>query len=85
MSEPYTITSYFGTRVDLISGEIKTYSGTDIVVPGGTPIFMVADSTVVGVSYDADGLSFYVKQKHDDTYSTIYSHCSALLALAGRQ
>ena len=84
LPETFTITSYFGTRVDPISGEIKTHGGTDIAAPGGTPILAAADGTVVVASYDADGYGFYVKLKHDDTYSTIYGHCSALLVSTGQ-
>lgn len=84
LPETFTITSYFGTRVDPISGEIKTHGGTDIAAPGGTPILAAADGTVVVASYDADGYGFYVKLKHNDTYSTIYGHCSALLVSAGQ-
>lgn len=84
LPETFTITSYFGTRVDPISGVVKTHGGTDIAAPGGTPILAVADGTVVVASYDADGYGFYVKLKHDDTYSTIYGHCSALLVSAGQ-
>ena len=84
LPETFTITSYFGTRVDPISGVIKTHGGTDIAAPGGTPILAAADGTVVVASYDADGYGFYVKLKHDDTYSTIYGHCSALLVSAGQ-
>ena len=84
LPETFTITSYFGTRVDPISGVVKTHGGTDIAAPGGTPILAAADGTVVVASYDADGYGFYVKLKHDDTYSTIYGHCSALLVSAGQ-
>lgn len=84
LPETFTITSYFGTRVDPISGVVKTHGGTDIAAPGGTPILAAADGTVVVASYDVDGYGFYVKLKHDDTYSTIYGHCSALLVSAGQ-
>ncbi len=84
LPETFTITSYFGTRVDPISGVVKTHGGTDIAAPGGTPILAAADGTVVVASYDADGYGFYVKLKHDDTYSTIYGHCSALLVSVGQ-
>ncbi len=84
LPETFTITSYFGTRVDPISGVVKTHGGTDIAAPGGTPILAAADGTVAVASYDADGYGFYIKLKHDDTYSTIYGHCSALLVSAGQ-
>ena len=84
LPDTYTITSYFGTRTDPISGVVKTHRGTDIAAPGGTPILAAADGTVVAASYDADGYGFYVKLKHDDTYSTIYGHCSELLVSVGQ-
>lgn len=85
LPETFTITSYFGTRVDPISGVVKTHGGTDIAAPRGTPILAAADGTVVVASYDADGYGFYIKLKHDDTYSTIYGHCSALFVSAGQK
>ncbi len=80
----YTITSPFGTRVDPISGVVKTHGGTDIAAPTGTPLLAAADGTVVTASYDDDGYGFYVKIKHNDTYSTLYGHCSVLLVTVGQ-
>ena len=82
--ETQTITSYFGTRVDPISGVVKTHGGTDIAAPLGTPILAAADGVVVTASYDWNGYGFYVKIKHDDTYSTLYGHCSALHVTEGQ-
>ncbi len=80
----YTITSPFGTRIDPISGVIKTHGGTDIAAPTGTPLLAAADGTVITASYDADGYGFYVKIKHDDTYTTLYGHCSVLHVTVGQ-
>ncbi len=80
----YTITSPFGTRVDPISGVVKTHGGTDIAAPMGTPLLAAADGTVVTASYDDGGYGFYVKIKHDDTYTTLYGHCSVLHVTAGQ-
>lgn len=82
---PYSITSRFGTRVDPISGAIKTHGGTDIAAAQGTPIVAAADGTVVISSYMAGGYGYYVKIQHDGTYSTLYGHCSVLLVSAGQQ
>ena len=62
----------------------RTHDGIDIAADAGTTVCAAADGTVVVASYDADGYGFYVKLKHDDTYSTIYGHCSALLVSAGQ-
>lgn len=79
-----TITSYFGTRVDPISGEIKTHGGIDIAAPLGTPILAAADGVVVTATWhNING--YYVRIKHNDTYSTLYAHCSALHVIAGQE
>ncbi len=78
-----TITSRFGTRVDPISGEVKTHGGTDIAAPLGTPILAAADGTVVTATWH-NSYGYYVKIKHDNTYSTLYGHCSALHVSAGQ-
>lgn len=77
------ISSRFGTRVDPISGEIKTHGGTDIAAPLGTPILATADGVVVTATWH-NSYGYYVKIKHDDTYSTLYAHCSALHVSAGQ-
>ena len=78
------ITSYFGTRRDPFSGEIKTHSGTDIAMDYGSPILAAADGTVIAATWH-DSYGYYVKIQHDDTYSTLYAHCSALLVSVGQQ
>jgi len=77
------ISSRFGTRVDPISGEVKTHGGTDIAAPLGTPILAAADGTVVTATWH-NSYGYYVKIKHDDTYSTLYAHCSALHVAVGQ-
>lgn len=77
------ISSRFGTRVDPISGEVKTHGGTDIVASLGTPILAAADGVVVTATWH-NSYGYYVKIKHDDTYSTLYAHCSALHVSVGQ-
>lgn len=80
----HNITSRFGTRVDPISGEIKTHGGTDIAAPLGTPILAAADGVVVAATWNNTS-GYYVKIKHDNTYSTLYAHCSVLYVTAGQE
>ena len=77
------ISSRFGTRVDPISGEVKTHGGTDIAAPLGTPILAASDGVVVTATWH-NSYGYYVKIKHDDTYSTLYAHCSALHVSVGQ-
>lgn len=79
-----TITSYFGTRSDPITGEISTHGGTDIAAPQGTPILAAADGTVIAATWH-NGYGYYVKIKHNNTYSTLYGHCSELHVSAGQK
>lgn len=79
-----TITSYFGTRSDPITGEFSTHGGTDIAAPQGTPILAAADGTVVAATWH-NGYGYYVKIKHNNTYSTLYGHCSELHVSAGQK
>lgn len=81
--EDQYIFSRFGTRVDPISGEIKTHGGTDIAAPLGTPILAAADGVVVTATWH-NSYGYYVKIKHDETYSTLYAHCSALHVSVGQ-
>lgn len=82
--ETQTITSYFGTRSDPFTGETTTHGGTDIAAPLGTPILAAADGVVEIASYGTGGYGFYVKIRHNDTYSTLYGHCSALHVTPGQ-
>ena len=77
------ISSRFGTRVDPFTGEIRTHGGTDIAAPMGTPILASADGTVVAATWH-NSYGYYVKIKHNDTYSTLYAHCSALHVSVGQ-
>ncbi len=78
-----TITSRFGTRNDPITGELETHGGTDIASATGTSILAAADGTVISATLH-NSYGYYVKIKHNDTYSTLYAHCYALLVSAGQ-
>lgn len=80
----HNITSRFGTRVDPISGEIKTHGGTDIAAPLGTPILAAADGVVVAATWHNTS-GYYVRIKHNNTYSTLYAHCSVLYVTVGQE
>lgn len=88
LQEAGTITSTFGYRSDPINGTVSYHSGTDIGMPSGTPILAAADGTVtIANSTDSwgGGYGYYVKIKHNDTFDTLYAHCSKICVTNGQQ
>ena len=84
----FSITSPFGYRTDPITGEASFHDGVDIAAPEGTAILAAADGVVVTANRtDSWGGSYgyYVKIRHDETYETLYAHCSEVLVKAGQE
>lgn len=84
LQENWNITSSYGYRHDPSTGEWKFHGGTDIAAPTGTPILASADGTVVIADYMAGGYGYYVKIQHNDTFATLYGHCSVLYVIPGQ-
>lgn len=83
-----TITSQFGHRIDPITGEVSSYTGTDIACAEGTPILAAADGTVtVANSLDSWGGSYgyYIQIDHGGGLETMYAHCSGICVTTGQQ
>lgn len=88
LPQDYTITSYFGYRKDLFTGEIRYHNGTDVGAPGGTPILAAADGTVTianGIDSWGGGYGYHIKIRHNDTFETLYAHCSSICVTAGQE
>lgn len=88
LPQSYTITSWFGYREDPFTGEIAYHSGTDIAAPGGTPILAAADGAVTianAIDSWGGGYGYHIKVKHNDTYETLYAHCSSICVTAGQE
>lgn len=88
LPQSYTITSWFGYREDPFTGEIAYHSGTDIATPGGTPILAAADGTVTianAIDSWGGGYGYHIKVKHNDTYDTLYAHCSSICVTVGQE
>ena len=82
------ITSQFGHRVDPITGEVSSHTGTDIACAEGTPILAAADGTVtVANSLDSWGGSYgyYIQIDHGGGLETLYAHCSSICVTTGQQ
>ena len=83
-----TITSQFGHRVDPITGEVSSHTGTDIACAEGTPILAAADGTVtVAIGLDSWGSSYgyYIQIDHGGGLETLYAHCSSICVTTGQQ
>lgn len=68
----------------------KLHKGIDFAAPKYTDIYASADGTVVFAGFGKTGSGYggygnVVKIKHDDTYSTLYGHCSSLLVKTGQK
>ena len=83
-----TITSQFGHRVDPITGEVSSHTGTDIACAEGTPILAAADGTItVANSLDSWGGSYgyYIQIDHGGGLETLCAHCSSICVTTGQQ
>ena len=83
-----TITSQFGHRVDPITGEVSSHTGTDIACAEGTPILAAADGMVTVVNgLDSWGGSYgyYIQIDHGGGLETLYAHCSSICVTTGQQ
>ena len=83
-----TITSQFGHRVDPITGEASSHTGTDIACAEGTPILAAADGVVtVANSLDSWGGSYgyYIQIDHGGGLETLYAHCSSICVTTDQQ
>ena len=79
-AEDTTLTSTFGTRWGRLHG------GLDISDGGvyGQPIYASASGTVTFSGGDNSGYGNYVIIDHGSGYTTLYGHCSSLVAVTGQ-
>ena len=83
-----TITSQFGHRVDPITGEVSSHTGTDIACAEGTPILAAADGTVTvanGLDSWGGSYGYYIQIDHGGGLQTLYAHCSSICVTTGQQ
>ena len=82
------ITSQFGHRVDPITGEVSSHTGTDIACAEGTPILAAADGTVTaanGLDSWGGSYGYYIQIDHGGGLETLYAHCSSICVTPGQQ
>ena len=83
-----TITSQSGHRVDPITGEVSSHTGTDIACAEGTPILAAADGTVTvanGLDSWGGSYGYYIQIDHGGGLETLYAHCSSICVTTSQQ
>ena len=83
-----TITSQFGHRVDPITGEVSSHTGTDIACAEGTPILAAADGIVTvanGLDSWGGSYGYYIQIDHGGGLETLYAHCSSVCVTTSQQ
>ena len=83
-----TITSQFGHRVDPITGEVSSHTGTDIACAEDTPILAAADGVVTvanGLDSWGGSYGYYIQIDHSGGLETLYAHCSSICVTTGQQ
>ena len=82
------ITSQFGHRVDPITGEVSSHTGTDIACAEGTPILAAADGIVTvanGLDSWGGSYGYYIQIDHGGGLETLYAHCSSICVSTSQQ
>lgn len=77
-----TLSSGFGYREHPIDGEEKFHYGIDIAADTGTEIDCFAKGTVTAVG-ESNSYGKYLIVSHQNSYSTLYAHCSAITVHSG--
>ena len=52
----------------------RPHHGVDYAAPAGTPVSSIGDGVVIKKAYQAGGAGYYLKIKHNATYTTSYMH-----------
>ena len=76
------VSSYYGYRINPVTGEEQFHRGVDIAVPTGTQVLASMDGTVTTATYDASYGNYVVIEK--DGYITKYAHMDTLSVSTGQ-
>lgn len=77
------LSSGFGYREHPVEGEERFHYGIDIAADAGTAIGCFADGTVTAVG-DSSSYGKYLIVEHAGGFSTLYAHCSRIIAASGQ-
>ena len=76
------VSSYYGYRINPVTGEEQFHRGVDIAVPTGTQVLASMDGTVTTATYDVSYGNYVVIEK--DGYTTKYAHMDTLSVSTGQ-
>lgn len=73
----YRISSKFSnSRLHPVLKRTRAHHGVDYAAPKGTPVYAIGSGKVIKKAYQANGAGYYVKIRHNGTYTTSYMHLS---------
>ena len=77
------VSSYYGYRINPVTGQEQFHRGVDIAVPTGTTVLAAMDGTVTTATYDAS-YGNYVVIEDSNGYCTKYAHMDTLSVSTGQ-
>ena len=77
------VSSYYGYRINPVTGVEQLHRGVDIAVPTGTTVYAAMDGTVTTATYDTY-YGNYVVIENSEGYCTKYAHMDTLSVSAGQ-
>ena len=77
------VSSYYGYRINPVTGDEQLHRGVDIAVPTGTTVLASMDGTVTTAAYDSY-YGNYVVIEDSKGYCTKYAHMDTLSVSAGQ-
>ncbi|MCR5013141.1 MAG: M23 family metallopeptidase, partial [Bacteroidales bacterium] len=66
--------TFSNSRMHPIFKYRRPHHGVDYAAPAGTPVSSIGDGVVIKKAYQARGAGYYLKIRHNDTYTTSYMH-----------
>ncbi|MBR5476981.1 MAG: M23 family metallopeptidase [Bacteroidaceae bacterium] len=73
----YRISSKFSnSRMHPVLKRRRAHHGVDYAAPKGTPVYAIGSGKVIKKAYQANGAGYYLKIRHNATYTTSYMHLS---------
>jgi len=78
------MTSAFGWREHPVYGEDRFHYGLDLGAEQGAAVAAFAEGTVTAVG-ESSALGKYLMIGHEGGFTTLYAHCSKIIATSGRE